>query len=94
MPPCYVPVCLKKKHNARKVVWFTKATVHWSNFCIFVDSIDSQIILRMIYESKHNFFYLLSGKLQLDETSIDALYPGEELELFFPEHSHAHFKHC
>ena len=24
----------------------------WSNFCIFVDSIDSQIILRMIRESK------------------------------------------
>ena len=52
VPACYVPVCLKKKHNARKVVWFTKATVHWSNFCIFVDSIDSQIILRMIRESK------------------------------------------
>ena len=47
MLACYVPVCLKKKHNARKAVWFTKATVHWSNFCIFVDSIDSQIILRM-----------------------------------------------
>ena len=47
-----MPVCLKKKHNARKAVWFTKATVHWSNFCIFVDSIDSQIILRMIRESK------------------------------------------
>ena len=26
----------------------------WSNFCIFVDSIDSQIILRMIRESKMN----------------------------------------
>ena len=38
---CYVPVCLKKKHNACKAVWFTKATVHWSNFCIFVGSIDS-----------------------------------------------------
>ena len=32
---CYEPVCLKKKHNA------CKATVHWSNFCIFVGSIDS-----------------------------------------------------
>ena len=49
---CYVPGFLKKKHNACKAVWFTKATVHWSNFCIFVDSIDSQIILRMIRESK------------------------------------------
>ena len=47
MPACYVPVCLKKKHNARKAVWFTKATVHWSNFCIFVDSIDSQIMSKM-----------------------------------------------
>ena len=26
--------------------------MHWSNFCIFVGSIDSQIILRMIRESK------------------------------------------
>ena len=52
VPACYVPVCLKKKHNARKAVWFTKATVHWSNFCIFVDSTDSQIILPMIGESK------------------------------------------
>ena len=26
----------------------------WSDFCIFVDSIDSQIILRMIRESKMN----------------------------------------
>ena len=52
VPACYVPVCLKKKHNARKAVWFTKATVHWSNFCTFVDSTDSQIILRMILESK------------------------------------------
>ena len=34
----------KKKHNARKAVWFTKATANWSNFCVFVDSIDSQII--------------------------------------------------
>ena len=50
MSSCYVPVCVKKKHNARKVIWFTKATVHWSNFCIFVDS--SQIILGMICESK------------------------------------------
>ena len=33
VPACYVPVYLKK-HNARKAVWFTKATVHWSNFCI------------------------------------------------------------
>ena len=48
---CYVPVCLKKKHNACKAVWFTKATVHRSNLCIFVDGIDSQIILRMIRES-------------------------------------------
>ena len=49
---CYVPVCLKKKHDAHEAVWFTKATVHWSNFCIFVDRIGSQIILRMILESK------------------------------------------
>ena len=55
MPACYVPACLKKKHNACKAVWFTNATVHWSNFCIFVDSIDSQIILRMIRESKTAF---------------------------------------
>ena len=27
VPACYVPVCLKKKHNACKAVWFTKATV-------------------------------------------------------------------
>ena len=53
-----VPVCLRKKHNARKAVWFTKATVHWSNFCIFVDSIDSQIILRMIRESKKMEFFI------------------------------------
>ena len=33
VPACFVPVSLKK-HNARKAVWFTKATVHWSNFCI------------------------------------------------------------
>ena len=33
VPACYVPVYLKK-HNAFKAVWFTKATVHWSNFCI------------------------------------------------------------
>ena len=33
VPACYVPVYFKK-HNARKAVWFTKATVHWSNFCI------------------------------------------------------------
>ena len=52
VPACYAPVCLKKKQNSRKAVWFTKATVHWSNFCIFVDSMDSQIILRMIRESK------------------------------------------
>ena len=37
VPACYVPVCLKKKHNAGMAVWFTKATMHWSNFCIFVD---------------------------------------------------------
>ena len=43
MPACYVPVCLKEKHNARKAVWFTMTTVHWSNFCIFVDRIDSHI---------------------------------------------------
>ena len=33
VPACYVPVYLKK-HNARKAVWFTKPTVHSSNFCI------------------------------------------------------------
>ena len=57
VPACYVPVCLKKKHNARKAVWFTTATVHWSNFWIFVDTIDSQIILRMIRETKISGFY-------------------------------------
>ena len=31
VPACYVPVCLKKKHNVRKAVWFTKATVDWRN---------------------------------------------------------------
>ena len=51
MPACYVPVCLKKKHNARKAVWFTTATVIGASSA-FVDSIDSQIILRMIRESK------------------------------------------
>ena len=54
VPACYVPVCLKNKHHARKAVWFTKATVYWSNFCISVDSIDSQIILGMIRESKRD----------------------------------------
>ena len=38
---CYVPVCFKKKHNAHKAVWYTKATVHWSNFSIVVDSLSS-----------------------------------------------------
>ena len=33
VPACFVPFSLKK-HNAHKAVWFTKATVHWSNFCI------------------------------------------------------------
>ena len=45
-----VPVCLKEKHNARKAVWFTKATVI-GVISAFVDSIDSHIILRMIRES-------------------------------------------
>ena len=60
----WVPVCLKKlaKHNARKAAWFTKATVHWSNFCIIVDSMDSQIILRMIRESKRTFFPKMTTK--------------------------------
>ena len=40
----------KKKHNAHKAVWCTKATVHWSNFCIFIDSMDLHIILWMIHE--------------------------------------------
>ena len=47
MPASYVPVCLKKKHNARKAVWFTTATVIGA-ISAFVDSIDSHIILRMI----------------------------------------------
>ena len=51
MPACYVPVCLKKKHNARKAVWFTMATVIGA-ISAFVDRIDSHIILRMIRESK------------------------------------------
>ena len=51
MPACYVPLCLKKKHNARKAVWFTTATVIGA-ISAFVDSIDSHIILRMIRESK------------------------------------------
>ena len=50
-PACYVPVCLKRKRNDRKAVWFTNATVYWSNFCNFVDSVDSQTILRMSRES-------------------------------------------
>ena len=50
---CYVPVCFKE-NRAHKAVWFTKATVHWSNFSIFVDSVDSQIILWMIPEPKAN----------------------------------------
>ena len=61
MPACYVPVCLRKKHNARKAVWFTKATVHWSNFCNFVDSINSQIILRVIRESKRKLLILIKN---------------------------------
>ena len=48
-----VPVCLKEKHNARKAVWFTKATVIGA-ISAFVDSIDSHIILRMIRESKND----------------------------------------
>ena len=52
MPVCHVPVFLKKKHNnARKAVWFTKATVAGA-ISAFVDSIDSHIILRMIHELK------------------------------------------
>ena len=51
IPTCYVPVCLKKKHNARKAVWFTTATMIGA-ISAFVDSIDSHIILRMIRESK------------------------------------------
>ena len=35
-PAFYVPVCLKKKHNACKAVWFTRATVHCSNFYILL----------------------------------------------------------
>ena len=66
MHACYVEVCFKKNHNAGKAVWFTMATVKWSNFCIFVDSIDSHIILRMIRESKREYilyFHLLKFKL-------------------------------
>ena len=52
VPACYVPVFLKKKHNdARKAVWFTKATVIGATSA-FVDSINSHIILQMIRESK------------------------------------------
>ena len=52
VPSYYVPVFLKKKHiNARKAVWFTKATVIGA-ISAFVDGIDSHIILRIIRESK------------------------------------------
>ena len=44
MPAFYVPVCFKKKHNARKAVWFTTATVIGA-ISAFVDGIDSHIIL-------------------------------------------------
>ena len=51
VPACYVPVFLRKKHNnARKAVWFTKATAIGA-ISAFVDSKDSHIILRMIRES-------------------------------------------
>ena len=56
VPSCYVPVFLKKNHNnARKAVWFTKATVIGA-ISAFVDGIDSHIILRMIRESKMFIF--------------------------------------
>ena len=49
---CYVLVLLKYKHNnARKAVWFTKATLI-GGISVFVDSTDSHIILQMIRESK------------------------------------------
>ena len=52
VPACYVPVFLKNKcNNARKAVWFTKATVIGA-ISAFVDSIDSHIILQMTYEPK------------------------------------------
>ena len=46
--------------------------MHWSNFCIFVDSIDSQIILRMIRESK-----------MVNAEENDLYLMGEEFDLFF-----------
>ena len=64
MPAFYVPVWSKKKH-AREAVWFTTATVHWSNFCIFVDSIDSHS-LRMIHVRVRNEKALGSDTENLD----------------------------
>ena len=63
MPACYVPVCLKKKHNARKAVWFTTATVIGA-ISAFVDSIDSHIILQMIRESKSQFIFEKNSSLK------------------------------
>ena len=67
MSACYVPVCFKKKHNARKAVWFTTATVIGA-ISAFVDSIDSHIILRMICESKmlHTNLIGCRGKTKRD----------------------------
>ena len=49
---CYVPVFLKKKNNnARKAVWFTKATVAGA-ISAFADSIDSHFILRISVSQK------------------------------------------
>ena len=69
-PACYVPVCIKEICNVRKAVWFTMATVHWSNFCIFVDSIDSQIILRMIPESKRSNVLVLTLAIHINWGSV------------------------
>ena len=69
VPACYVPVCFKKKHNARKAVWFTKATVHWSNFCIF----DSRIIRMMICESTKMQKLLQCTVALVNQTALQAL---------------------
>ena len=61
-----VPVCLKEKHNARKAVWFTTATVIGA-ISAFVDNIDSHIILRMIRESKTDIY--VQSQLTRLETS-------------------------
>ena len=73
VPACYVPACLKKKHNARKAVWFTKAAVIGA-ISAFVDGIDSHIILRMILESKIKTCLFVSSIPLLTENMIKAVH--------------------